>query len=167
MLLIWASTVTAQALTGRVVGITDGDTLTVLVSRQQVKVRINGIDAPESGQPFADSSKQNLARLAFQKEARLECHTKDRYGWQVCKVWVQPSDCPSCGLTLDVGHAQILAGMAWWSREYAKEQTPEDSGRYESAEDEARKRKLGLWQDPSCAEGCASRQAGDHRPAGR
>ena len=86
--------------------------------------------------------------MAFQKDARLECHKTDRYGRQVCKVWVQPGDCPSCGLTLDVGHAQVIAGMAWWYREYAKEQTAEDQGRYESAENEARLRRWGLWSDP-------------------
>jgi endonuclease YncB( thermonuclease family) len=45
-------------------------------------------------------------------------------------------------------HAQILAGMAWWYRYYANEQSPENRGRYESAEDEARRRKWGLWADP-------------------
>jgi hypothetical protein len=56
------------------------------------------------------------------------------------KVWVQPADCPSCGKTLDANHAQLLAGMAWWYRYYAKEQSREDRGRYESAEDEAKAR---------------------------
>jgi endonuclease YncB( thermonuclease family) len=139
---------TAETLSGRVVGISDGDTLTVLVEKRHVKVRIKGIDAPEKGQPFAERSKQNLARMAFQKDARLECHKKDQYGREVCKVWVQPSDCPTCGKTLDVGHAQVIAGMAWWFRKYIREQTLEDGGRYESSEEEARLRRLGLWNDP-------------------
>ena len=127
----------AETLTGRVVGITDDDTITVLVETRQVKVRISGIDAPEKGQAFGERSKQNLSAMAFKKDARLECHKTDRYGRPVCKVWVQPGDCPSCGLTLDVGHAQVIAGMAWWYREYAKEQTAEDRGRYASSENEA------------------------------
>src|SRR5262245_262321 len=61
----------AETLAGRVVGISDGDTLTVLVEKRQVKVRINGIDAPEKEQAFAEQSKQNLSRMAFQKDARL------------------------------------------------------------------------------------------------
>ena len=63
----------------------------------------------------------------------------------MCKVWVQPADCPTCGMTLDVGYAQISAGLAWWYRAYAKEQSAEDRGRYESEEDDARLRKRGLW----------------------
>ena len=62
---------------------------------------------------------------------------------------MQPVDCPTCGKTLDANHAQILAGMAGWYRYYAKEQSPEDQGRYESAEDEAKARKWGLWADPN------------------
>jgi endonuclease YncB( thermonuclease family) len=138
----------AETLTGRVVGISDGDTITVLVERQQVKVRINGIDAPEKRQAFGERSTQNLSAMASGKDARLECHKTDRYGRQVCKVWVQPGDCPNCGLTLDIGHAQVIAGLAWWYREYAREQTLEDRGRYESSENEARLRRWGLWSDP-------------------
>jgi endonuclease YncB( thermonuclease family) len=50
-------------------------------------------------------------------------------------------------LTLDVGLAQITMGMAWWYRKYAHEQSAEDQGRYEFAEQEARTKKVGLWQD--------------------
>jgi endonuclease YncB( thermonuclease family) len=58
-----------DALSGRVVGISDGDTITVLVAQQQVKVRINGIDAPEKKQAYGESSKQNLSAMAFGKDA--------------------------------------------------------------------------------------------------
>jgi endonuclease YncB( thermonuclease family) len=149
LIALWFTAVAdSETLTGRVVGISDGDTITVLVAKQQVKVRINGIDAPEKRQPYGERSKQNLSAMAFKKDARLECHKTDRYGRQVCKVWVQPGDCPGCGLTLDVGLAQVIAGMALWYREYAKEQTAEDQGRYETAENEARLRRWGLWNDP-------------------
>ena len=60
---------------------------------------------------------------------------------------LQPLDCPRCGMTLDVGLAQIIAGLAWWFRRYADEQSPQDRGRYESEEKEARLRKRGLWAD--------------------
>jgi endonuclease YncB( thermonuclease family) len=144
--LLLATSAHAEPMRGRVVAIIDGDTIMVLAAQQEVRVRISGIDAPEGRQPFGDRSRQNLAAMALQKEARLECHKKDRYKQSVCKVWVQPSDCPSCGTTLEVGHAQVVAGMAWWHRDYAREQTPEDRGRYESAENEARLRKWGLWK---------------------
>ena len=129
-------------------GISDGDTITVLDSeKKQHKVRINGIDAPEKGQAFGERSRQSLAQMAHGKDARIECHKTDRFGREVCKVWVQPLDCPRCGKTLDVGLAQISVGLAWWSRRYANEQSPEDRGRYKSEEEEARLRKRGLWVD--------------------
>lgn len=138
----------ADTFDARVVGVTDGDTITVLdANKQQHKIRFNGIDAPESRQPFGTRSTQNLARYVARKDVRLECSKVDRYGRKVCKVWVQPGDCPRCHKTLDVGLAQITDGMAWWYRRYADEQTSEDRGRYESAENEARLRKRGLWAD--------------------
>ena len=74
---------------------------------------------------------------------------RDRYRRIFGKVWVQPSDCPTCGETLDVCYAQISTGLAWWYRAYAKEQSSEDRGRYESEENDARLRKRGLWADPA------------------
>jgi endonuclease YncB( thermonuclease family) len=138
----------AAELVGKVISVADGDTLTIVTAdKQQHRIRINGIHAPEKGQPFGERSKHNLSRMAFQKDARLDCHKTDRFGREVCKVWVQPADCLTCGRTLDVGHAKVIAGLAWWYRAYAKEQTAEDRDRYEPAEDEARFRKQGLWQN--------------------
>ena len=114
----------------------------------QYKVRLTGIDAPEKKQPFGNASRKNLASMVAGKDVLVESNKKDRYGRLLGKVWVQPLDCPSCGKTLDANHAQLLAGMAWWYRYYAKEQPPEDRGRYESAEDEAKARGWGLWADP-------------------
>ena len=94
------------------VGVSDGDTITVLDSeRKQHKIRINGIDAPEKGQAFGERSRQSLAQMAHEKDARIECHKTDRFGREVCKVWVQPLDRPRCGKTLDVGLAQISVGL--------------------------------------------------------
>ena len=135
---------------GRVVSVTDGDTIKVLDrTNTQHKIRLTGIDAPERGQPFGTKSKDHLAFMVANKEVVVESNKNDRYGRVLGKVWVQPSDCPTCGKTLDVNHAQVLAGMAWWYRYYAKEQSPEDQGRYESAEDEAKARGWGLWADPN------------------
>jgi endonuclease YncB( thermonuclease family) len=77
----------AADLQGRVVGIADSDTLTVLDSaRLQHRVRIAGIDAPEKRQPCGERSRQHLASLAFQKSATLDCCRVDRYKRQVCRV---------------------------------------------------------------------------------
>lgn len=135
-------------ISGRVVAVIDGDTIKVLDERKvEHKVRLTGIEAPERGQPFGSKSREYLASLVAGKTVGVESSKKDRYGRVLGKVWVQPSDCPNCGLTLDANHAQVLAGMAWWYRYYAKDQSLEDRGRYESAEYEARKRKWGLWAD--------------------
>jgi endonuclease YncB( thermonuclease family) len=87
--------------------------------------------------------------MVFNKEVRIDWTKRDRYQRIVGKVWVQPADCPTCPMTLDAGQAQLAAGMAWWYRKYAKEQSPEDRGRYESEEQEAKARRIGLWKEPN------------------
>jgi endonuclease YncB( thermonuclease family) len=135
---------------GKVVAVTDGDTIKVLDDNKvQHKIRLTGIDAPEKAQPFGNASRKHLATMLADKEVRVETTKNDRYGRVLGKVWVQPRDCPSCGKTLNANHAQILSGMAWWYQDYAKDQSAEDQGRYESAVVEARKRKLGLWSEPN------------------
>ena len=110
---------------GRVVAVADGDTIKVLDdNRTEHKVRLSGIDAPERGQPYGNVSRENLAKLVAGKDVRVETVKKDRYGRVVGKIWVQPGDCPTCGKTLDANHAQLLAGMAWWYRYYARKQSP-------------------------------------------
>ena len=77
----------------------------------------------------------------------VEWEKRDKYKRIVGKVWVQPSGCPTCPMTLDAGHAQITVGLAWWYRKYAKEQPPQDRGAYEFSEQEAREKRVGLWVD--------------------
>jgi len=137
-------------ITGTVVGVVDGDTIRVLDSDKNLyKVRLKGIDAPERSQPYGRASQRKLASMVAGKEVFVESDGLDSVGRHLGKVWVQPAGCPSCGKTLNTNHAQILSGMAWWYRYYADEQSPEDRGRYESAEDEARARGWGLWADPN------------------
>ena len=114
----------------------------------QHKVGLAGIDGPEKSQAFGERSKQNLSQLVFDKDARANCYKRDRYARDVCRVWVTPSDCRSCGLTLDVALAQLTVGLAWHYKRFENEQTPEERGRYSFAEDEARARHIGLWKDP-------------------
>ena len=115
ILLLLAASATYADVTGRVVAVTDGDTIKVLDAHQvQHKVRLTGIDAPERGQPFGTVTRDHLASMVAGKDVRVESTKDDRYGRVLGKVWVQPADCPSCGKTLDANHAQVLAGMAWW-----------------------------------------------------
>ena len=139
LLACWAIAAWADVLEGRVVAVADGDTITLLDSnRQQHKIRLGGIDAPEKAQPFGQRSKQHLSELTFGKEARADCYKIDRYDRDVCIVYVDGKD---------VGLAQLDAGLAWWFRKYAHEQLPKDRVDYEAAEDRAAADRVGLWQD--------------------
>ena len=74
---------------GRIVGVHDGDSITMLdVNKSQHKIRLDGIDAPELGQPFGRASKQHLAELLASRQAMAECGKIDRYRRKVCRVMV-------------------------------------------------------------------------------
>lgn len=152
LLLLSACSARREVLRGEVVGVTDGDTITVLDDRKQThKIRLQGIDAPERKQAFSERSKQNLSRLVFGKRVEVHERGRDRWGRILGKVMVAPPDCPSsdCPTTLDVNLAQIESGLAWWYRHFAREQPPEDRAAYEAAELRAREARTGLWSDPS------------------
>jgi endonuclease YncB( thermonuclease family) len=130
----------AETLTGKVVRITDGDTITVLDEQNaQHKIRIAGIDAPERKQAYYEASRQNLARLAFGRVVTVQWRKKDRYRRVVGNLFVDGQD---------VGLSQVREGYAWWYREYSRDQSPRDRARYEAAELQARSNRRGLWQDP-------------------
>jgi endonuclease YncB( thermonuclease family) len=124
---------------GRVVGVEDGDTITVLdSSNQNHRIRLQGIDAPERGQAFSTKSGQNLSQAVFDKVVTIEWSKRDRYRRIVGKVMLDGHD-----LCLQ----QIGAGMAWHYKYYQDEQTPEDRKLYSDAEDAARSARAGLWVD--------------------
>ena len=124
----------AQVLSGKVVKIADGDTFTLLVNNHdQVKVRLDGIDAPEKKQAFGNKAKQFLSSMIRGVPVTVKVLKKDRYGRSIGKV--------STSKVKDVNLEMIKAGYAWHYKEYNKEKS------YASAEINARKRKLGLWQD--------------------
>ncbi|KFJ08570.1 hypothetical protein DR66_6000 [Delftia acidovorans] len=141
----------AATLLCLVVGISDGDTITARCGQpgeyQQVKVRIGGIDAPESRQPYGARAKQALSDLTYRQEAELRCNKIDRYKRHVCSVWVAPASSPNGQRTLDAGLAMVTQGMAWWYRHYSREQSAQERGQYEFAEQEAKAKRVGLWAD--------------------
>jgi endonuclease YncB( thermonuclease family) len=114
-----------------VVGIADGDTLTVRCGTsghyQQLRVRLAGIDAPEKRQPYGERARQALADLTFRRSARMDCASTDRYGRNICTVWITQD----AGEQIDVGQALIERGMAWWYRAYARAQPAPQRRRYE------------------------------------
>jgi len=138
----------AAQLECRVIGVADGDTLTCLTAdRKSERIRLRGIDAPESKQPFGQRSKQNLSDLAYGKPALVDWQKRDRWKRIIGTVWVEPADCPGCGYTLDTGRAQLATGMAWWFKRYANDQPREERHAYAFEEFEARSRSVGLWRD--------------------
>jgi len=138
---ILANGVHAYTLTGRVVGVIDGDTIIVLdAAHQQHKVRLGGIDAPEKSQAFGLRSKQQLSQLVFDRTVAIEGSKLDRYGRLIGKVMVSGTD---------ANLQQVRAGLAWHYKQYANEQSPTDRVLYAQAEEEARDRHIGLWGDGS------------------
>jgi len=126
----------ASAWEGKVVGVTDGDTVTVLSkNNEQVRVRLYGIDAPESAQAFGSRAKQTLASMVFGKMVRVEEKDRDRYGRVVARLFVGP---------VDVNVEQVRQGMAWLYRQYCRESFCSDWGNVEAT---AKSSAQGLWTD--------------------
>jgi endonuclease YncB( thermonuclease family) len=124
-----SASASAEEIIGRVVGVADGDTLTILVNgHEQIKVRLAEIDAPEKAQPFGQQSKQSLSDLCFGKNAVLQKTDTDRYGRTVAKVY-----CAGVYANAE----QIRIGLAWAYRKYLHDQSLLD------LENEARTAKRG------------------------
>jgi endonuclease YncB( thermonuclease family) len=124
----------AQLLKGKAVKITDGDTFTLLVDgHEQVRIRIDGIDAPEKGQAFGNRAKEYLSGMIWGEELTVRVMKTDKNGRSIGKV--------STPSVVDVGLEMIKAGYAWQYRDYNKEKP------YEDAEILARRNRNGLWQD--------------------
>jgi endonuclease YncB( thermonuclease family) len=133
----------AETLTGRVVRVTDGDTIVVVDSdKVQHKIRLQGIDAPERGQAFGTKSKEHLSDLVAGKNVVVDYSKYDRYQRILGKVLVNGED---------VNLEQVEVGMAWHYKKYQREQSTSDRVAYSDAEREARRQKLGLWHDPNPA----------------
>lgn len=131
----------AGLLSGKVIGVTDGDTITLLDdSKTQHKIRLAGIDAPEKGQPFGQPSKERLSALVFSKHVLIDWQKQDRYGRIVGKVLTEGRDA-----NLDM----VASGMAWHYKGYQKEQSPADRIAYAEAENKAQADRRGLWRDPA------------------
>ena len=126
-LLAWA------APEGFVVGVHDGDTLTVLVDKQQIKVRLAEIDAPELRQPYGNRSKQGLHELCYQELAEVKQVARDRYGRSVGTVKCRDTD---------AGAHQVALGLAWVYDRYSKPNSP-----LYHLQESAKAEKRGLWAD--------------------
>jgi endonuclease YncB( thermonuclease family) len=140
-LLCLSVTAQPQTITGKVVGVSDGDTITVLdEQKRQLKIRLDGIDAPESKQDFGNRAKQSLSDLVFGKTVTVTSVKRDRYGLIVGQVL-----CDGKSANIE----QLRRGFAMFYRAYAKELKPGIAEAYELAENAAKAGKRGLWADPS------------------
>jgi endonuclease YncB( thermonuclease family) len=131
----------ADILSGHVVRVIDGDTIVVLDDNNaQHKIRLQGIDAPESGQAYGTKSKKHLADSVAGEIVIVEYDKNDRYGQVLGKVLLGGED-----MNLE----QVKAGLAWHYKKYQGEQTVADRVKYSDAEMEARRHERGLWGDPA------------------
>lgn len=117
---------------GKVVGVSDGDTITILddMDKGRFKIRLYGIDAPEKKQDFGQKSKQHLSTLIFNKTVKVRFKEIDRYGRIVGKIFLDD---------IEINLEMLKAGLAW--HYYRYNQTPS----YITTEKQARKSGIGLW----------------------
>ena len=125
----------AADVLGKVVSVHDGDTITVLVERRQVKVRLVDIDAPELRQPFGTRSRESLAEMCFGKVASVDVRGQDRYKRTIGQV--------TCAGT-DANAEQVRRGYAWTYTRYARSDSP-----LHLIQMQAQSAYRGLWADPA------------------
>jgi micrococcal nuclease len=130
-LLICSIPALADTISGQVVEVSDGDTITVLdAHNKKTYVRLAQIDAPEKFQEFGSASRDTLASLVFGRPVTVQIQAINRYGRTLGKVWVDG---------MNVNLEQLRRGMAWVYRPYAQDQA------YFAAEESARAARVGLW----------------------
>ncbi len=133
VLLIFTVPIFAEDFEGKCVGVSDGDTISVMHNGVAEKVRLNGIDCPEKAQPFGNKAKQFTSDMAYGKIVKIiECG-KDRYGRTIGDVILPDGK--------DLNQELVKAGLAWWFFKYSKDKT------LEALEKTAREAKIGLWAD--------------------
>jgi endonuclease YncB( thermonuclease family) len=133
-LLVNSKSVNKEAIIGKVVAITDGDTFKLLTKDSTlIKVRLANIDCPERKQPFFKRAKQFVSDAIFSKTVTLNVLKKDRYRRYVSNVIYDDS--------LSLSHELVRNGLAWHYKKYSKDSL------LQALEDNAKKNKVGLWQD--------------------
>lgn len=125
---------TCFAWTGEVVGVADGDTISVMHDGRAEKVRLYGVDAPEHEQDFGTQAKKFVSDMVFGQLVNVQTVTLDRYGRTV--AWVSVD-----GKSLN--KELVKAGLAWWYRRYAWRDRE-----LQMLQIEARKQRLGIWSAP-------------------
>lgn len=128
--------VKAQTFTGKVIAITDGDTFKLMTNDSIIhRVRLANIDCPEKKQAYSKKAKQFVSDAIFSKTVQVEVLKKDRYRRLIANVFYDDS--------LNLNHQLVQKGLAWHYIKYSKDPV------LQNLEDEAKKNKVGLWQDPT------------------
>jgi endonuclease YncB( thermonuclease family) len=148
-----SSVALAEEFQAKVVGVADGDTITVLQGSTPVKIRLQAVDCPEKAQAFGTKAKQFTSEMVFGKVVTVKVATKDKYGRTVAWVYYRPvmhvagpADHPGHlreGPERCLNEELLRAGLAWHYTQYDK------SEKLAKLEQEARAAKRGLWADPN------------------
>ena len=128
--LLTASAQSSEEFQARVIGVADGDTITVLRDKIPVRIRLDGIDCPEGGQDFSQRAKTFASQMVFGKTVTVVAKDTDKYGRTVARILVDGQD-----LSL----ALVQAGLAWHYVQYSNDQV------LAAAEVDARQIGIGLW----------------------
>jgi len=137
--IFFSFSINAKELMGQVIRVIDGDTITILdANKEQFKIRLSGIDAPEKNQAFGNVSKQSLSEMIAGKEVKVDYNKRGRYGRIIGKVLLNNEE---------VNLTQVKRGLAWHYKQYEHEQEVEDRALYAQEEYLAQKNRLGLWND--------------------
>jgi micrococcal nuclease len=132
--LFLSSPLFADEFTGKVVGVSDGDTITVMHLGHAERVRLYGIDCPEKGQAFGNRAKQFTSQMVFGKEVIVKTHGCDKYNRILGNVFLPDGT--------NLNQELVKNGLAWWFKRYVKDVT------LAILQEEARAAKVGLWADP-------------------
>jgi endonuclease YncB( thermonuclease family) len=130
-----ASPVLATSLAGRVIRVQDGNSLTIQADGRAVRVRLEGIDAPELKQAYGPESQRSLADLCFDKESVAEYRSKDSDGRPLVQI--------RCA-GVDANAEQVQRGMAWVDKRHTNSASP-----LHFMMDQAQRSREGLWSDRS------------------
>jgi micrococcal nuclease len=136
ILLLLPSIAFSETITGKVIKVVDGDTITILTpNKEHIKIRLSAVDTPEGGQAYGKKATQFTSRMVYKKNVQVEKETTDRYGRTVGFVYID-------GVNLS---EQIIAnGYGWVYRKYCKWSFCDD---WLTLEKQARESRLGLWRD--------------------
>ena len=130
---IFSLSIMAVAISGKVIRVSDGDTLLLHSGSQRIKVRMYGIDAPELKQSYGEDSKSYLEKRILNKNVDVKVINEDKYGRKVGKVFYKNKD---------INLEMIKTGNAWFYEYHAKKEKE-----YRKASKSAQEQKLGLWKD--------------------